>query len=174
MARSSLADLATWTKGGTVRAVIESPKGSPVKFDYDSKLDVFIYGKALPIGLTYPYCWGFVPGTRGEDGDPLDIFVLTDSATYPGVVIECRLVGVLRLEENGKKHRERNDRLVAVPVADPRVADGCDDIDDLSSRLRKEMERFFLSTTFFTHKHPRLRGWKGSKAAVKLVRRYRA
>src|SRR5439155_1187808 len=85
--------------------------------------------------------WGFLPGTRGDDGDPLDVFVLTDAPTFPGVVIECRLVGVLRLEENGKKRRERNDRLIAVPLADPRVADGCEDVADLPERLGATMER---------------------------------
>jgi len=172
MARDLL-HLPTWTKNGMVRVVVESPKGSAVKFDYDPDLEVFAYGKALPLGLTYPYCWGFLPGTRGDDGDPLDVFVLTDAPTFPGVVIECRLVGVLRLEENGKKRRERNDRLIAVPVADPRVADGCEDVADLPERLRAEMEQFFLSTTFFTHKHAAIRGWKGQKAAAKLVGRSR-
>ncbi|TMA24938.1 MAG: inorganic diphosphatase [Deltaproteobacteria bacterium] len=137
MARADLVHLSTWTKSGSVRVVVESPKGSAVKFDYDPDLDVFVYGKALPLGLTYPYCWGFLPGTCGDDGDPLDIFVLSDAPTFPGVVIECRLVGVLRLPE----------------------------------RLRQEMEQFFLSTTFFTHKHATVQGWKGHKAAIKLVRK---
>jgi inorganic pyrophosphatase len=171
MARAKLVHLPTWTKNGTVRVVVESPKGSAVKFDYDPDLDVFMYGKALPLGLTYPYCWGFLPGTRGDDGDPLDVFVLDDAPTFPGVVIDCRLVGVLRLEEKGKKGRERNDRLIAVPVADPKVADGCEDVADLPERLREEMEQFFLSTTFFTHKHATVQGWKGHKGAAKLVRR---
>ena len=65
----------------------------------------------------------------------------------------------------------RNDRLIAVPVADPKVADGCEDVGDLPERLRDEMEQFFLSTTFFTHKRATVRGWKGHKAAAKLVRR---
>ena len=106
MARDLL-HLPTWTKNGMVRVVVESPKGSAVKFDYDPDLEVFAYGKALPLGLTYPYCWGFLPGTRGDDGDPLDVFVLTDAPSFPGVIIECRLVGVLRLEENAKKRRQR-------------------------------------------------------------------
>src|SRR3954470_5664138 len=151
MAQTNLTKLPVWTRKGTVRVVVESPKGSAVKVDYDSALNVFAYGKALPLGLTYPYSWGFLPGTRGDDGDPLDAFVLTEAPTYPGVVIECRLVGLLRLKENGKKRRERNDRLIAVPVADPKVADGCKDVDDLPGRMREELERFFLSTTFFTH-----------------------
>ena len=138
MAHADLLHVPTWTKRGTVRVVVESPKGSAVKFDYDPELDVF---------------------------------VLTDAPSFPGVIIECRLVGVLRLEENAKKRRQRNDRLIAVPVADPKVADGCEDVGDLPERLRDEMEQFFLSTTFFTHKRATVRGWKGHKAAAKLVRR---
>ena len=171
--KADLTQLPTWTEDGDLRAVVESPKGCSVKLDYDPDLNVFEYGKALPLGLTYPYCWGFLPGTEGDDGDPLDVFVLTDAPTYPGVVMECRLVGVLLLEQSEGKKRERNDRLVAVPVRDPRPADGCKDIDDLPERLREEIEQFFLSTTFFTQKNPRLLGWKGAKAAEKLVRKAR-
>ena len=171
MARSLIKRLPTWTKDGAVNAVVESPKGSAVKFDYDPKLGVFLYGKALPLGLTYPYCWGFLPGTEGDDGDPLDVFIIHDSPTYPGVVVECRLIGVLQLEQDGKKGRERNDRLMAVPVDDPRIADGARDIVDMPQRMREEIEQFFLSTTFFTQKNAKCRGWKGRKTAEKLVRR---
>ena len=129
------------------------------------------YGKALPLGLTYPYCWGFLPGTVGEDGDPLDVFLITDAPTFPGVVIASRLIGVLQLEQDGKKRRERNDRLIGVPLKEPRTADACETPEDLSTRLREEIEQFFVSTTFFSQKDPTILGWKGPKAALKLVRK---
>ena len=123
-------------------------------------------------GFTWAAAW---VGWRSSPGfacwSPLAPRGFVFHGRWPGVIIECRLVGVLRLEENAKKRRQRNDRLIAVPVADPKVADGCEDVGDLPERLRDEMEQFFLSTTFFTHKRATVRGWKGHKAAAKLVRR---
>jgi inorganic pyrophosphatase len=64
--------------------IVETPRGSGVKFKYEPKLKVFAVGKALPLGLTYPFDWGFIPGTKGEDGDPLDALAIHDAASYPG------------------------------------------------------------------------------------------
>lgn len=171
--RARLYDLPTYRNDGCVNAVIESPRGCGVKITYNAELDVFDYGKALPVGTTYPYCWGFIPGTKGNDGDPLDILVLTDAPSYPGVVVSARLIGVLLLDERNGKKRERNDRLVAVPAEAPRIADGIRSVDDLPERLRREIEEFFLDTTLFTRKDARCLGWKGPKFAAKLVRQSR-
>ncbi|MCA1827865.1 MAG: inorganic diphosphatase [Myxococcales bacterium] len=168
-----LTKLPAFNDDGELHVVVESPRGAGVKLKYDPDLGAFEYGKALPIGLTYPYDWGFVPGTEAEDGDPLDALVLTDVPSYPGVVIACRPLGILQLdekdEEGKKKSRERNDRLVAVPVKAKRFEE-MEDPDDLSARLRDEIERFFLNTTFFSAKDPRVLGWKGPKYAEKKVR----
>jgi inorganic pyrophosphatase len=170
--RSALTALPTWRKDGSVNAVIEAPRGCGVKITYDPEGDCFEYGKALPLGMTYPYCFGFIPGTEGEDGDPLDVLVLTDAPTFPGVVVPARLIGIVRLSENGKTgKRHRNDRLVGVPTAEPRIADGVGSPEDLCDRLREEIEQFFLNTTLFTQKEPRIEGWKGPTAAQKLIRR---
>ena len=97
--------------------VVETPRGSPVKLDYDPKHRVFAYGHPLMLGLQYPYDWGFFPRTRAEDGDPLDALLLHESATYPGVVVGCRLIGVVRLtEKKAQKPRIRNDRVICVRV----------------------------------------------------------
>src|SRR2546421_8437092 len=113
--RASLIALPTWRKDGNINAVIEVPRGCGVKLKYDPECDCFEYGKALPLGMTYPYCFGFIPGTEGDDGDPVDVLVLTDAPTFPGVVVPARLIGVLQISQrNGKDERERNDRLLAV------------------------------------------------------------
>ena len=96
-----------------------------------------------------------------------------NTASYPGVVIAARLIGMLILDERNGKKRQHNDRLVAVPANAPRIADGVDSVEDLPERLRREIEEFFLDTTPFTHKDARCRGWKGPKAAGKLVRKSR-
>jgi inorganic pyrophosphatase len=71
------------------------------------------------VGLTYPYDWGFIPSTEAEDGDPLDVLVIHDAQTYPGVVLRCRPVGILELEQQSKGKKERNDRIFAVPDRSP-------------------------------------------------------
>ena len=163
--RAALTALPTFRKDGSVTAIVEVPKGSGIKFRYDPESDTFEYGRALPLGLTYPYCFGFIPGTKADDGDPLDVLVLTEAPTYPGVVIPVRLVGVVELTQKGEDgERERNDRLVAAPL---------DSEEELTDRMRREIEQFFLNTVFFTPKNARIRGWKGPSAAERLIRQAR-
>jgi inorganic pyrophosphatase len=157
---------------GAVRVVVEAPRGCGVKLKYDPRLGAFEYGRALPLGLTYPYDWGFVPGTRAEDGDPLDALVLGDVPSYPGVVIPSRPIGVVLLDQkNHDRKRERNDRLVLVPLGAERFEE-LRDAAALPRRAREEIERFFLDTTFFTQKEARVLGWKGPAEADALVRRW--
>jgi inorganic pyrophosphatase len=169
---SDLATIATWGRKEVLHVVVEAPRGCGTKITYDEKLGVFTYGRPLCLGLAYPFDWGFVPSTRGEDGDPLDALVVTDVGSFPGVIIPCRLLGVVQLAQDAKsgKGRERNDRLIAVPVEADRYED-YKDAKDLPSRLVQEIEQFFLSTTFFKPKHAEIISWKGTRTAEKLVRR---
>jgi len=127
--------------------------------------------RPLPLGLAYPYDWGFVPSTRAADGDPLDAFVLWDGASYPGIVLPCRPIGVLRAEQtNPTTHgRERNDRVAVLPVKAPRW-DPVRSVFDLSERTRLELERFFLGVVAFERKDLKLAGWAGPAEAMDLVR----
>src|SRR6476620_3764364 len=100
----------------TCRAVIETPKGSRNKFDYDPDSNLFMLGGLLPEGMMFPFDFGFIPSTLGGDGDPLDILVLMDAPAHVGCLIEVRLVGVISAEqiEDGKK--ETNDRMLGVAI----------------------------------------------------------
>ena len=103
-------------KDGNVYVVVETPRGSSAKLEFDPELQVFTLSKSLILGLTYPYDWGFIPSTRGEDGDPLDALILHDAATAPGLVLKCKIIGVLEVLQLEKgKRKIRNDRLIAVP-----------------------------------------------------------
>ncbi len=154
---------------GAVRVVVESPRGALVKLKYDVALGAMSVSRPLPLGLAYPYDWGFVPGTRAQDGDPLDALVYWDVASYPGIVIPCRAVAVVRLEQDSKTNgRVRNDRVLAVPVKHSR-GDGITSPDDLPSRVKDEIAQFFLSAIFFEPKNPRLLGWGGPEEAERLV-----
>jgi inorganic pyrophosphatase len=78
--------LPTWADSrGQVHAVVETPRGSRAKLEFDPKLGAFTLAKPLLAGLTYPYDWGFIPSTKAEDGDPLDVLIIHDAATYPGL-----------------------------------------------------------------------------------------
>ena len=87
--------LPTWADSGHVHAVVETPRGSRAKLEFDPKLGAFTLAKPLLAGLTYPYDWGFVPSTKAEDGDPLDVLIIHDAATYPGLVLTCKPIGAL-------------------------------------------------------------------------------
>jgi inorganic pyrophosphatase len=155
---------------GGLHVVVESPRGSPVKLKLDPELRVMVVQRPLPLGFSYPYDWGFVPGTRAPDGDPVDALVYWDVPSYPGVVIRCRPLGVLRLEQSdGRGGRQRNDRLLVLPLQHPRGAE-LRSAEDLAPRVRDELAHFFTSSVFFQGKDPKLLGWDGPEAAERLVR----
>src|SRR5881392_3831889 len=91
-------------ESGALRIVIETPKGSRNKFNYDPDSDTFELAKVLPEGMNFPFDFGFVPSTRAADGDPLDVLVLMDEPTFPGCMLDCGLIGVMEAEqeEEGK------------------------------------------------------------------------
>jgi len=167
---SDLTRLPLRGKKNSFHVVVESPRGSTVKLKYEPELGVFTVGRPLTQGLRYPFDWGFIPSTEGPDGDPLDALVYWDLATWPGVVLPCRPLGVLQVDEKKKKGRgrERNDRLLMVPVAALR-AEHLRSHEDLSRREREELEHFFLTVVAFSNKDARILGWKGPAAAEKLI-----
>jgi inorganic pyrophosphatase len=148
-----------------VHVVVEASRGMTAKCKYDPERDLFVLGKPLAHGLAYPYDWGFIPGTLGEDGDPLDALVLHDAACPVGCLMECRTVAVLEVEqqEKGKKPL-RNDRFLLIPDADKAIKK-----DILTGRLKRELERFFQGVA--SGKDLTLLGWKNAKAATNAIRR---
>ncbi|HMG83849.1 MAG TPA: inorganic diphosphatase [Ferruginibacter sp.] len=83
-----------------INVVIETPKGSAQKYDYDKKTGFFKLEKILPAGMVFPYDFGFIPDTKGEDGDPLDVLVFSEFCSFPGCMIECRLIGGIKAEQS--------------------------------------------------------------------------
>lgn len=165
----NLIKLPTRSSDGDIHVVVETPRGSSAKLEFDPELNVFTLSKALILGLTYPYDWGFVPSTKGEDGDPLDVLVIHDAATAPGLVMKCKVIGVLEVlqSEKGKKGI-RNDRLIAVPRDSHRERSD-KDARDLSKQVRTEIEKFFIATDELEDKELKFLGWKGPKAGEKLI-----
>ncbi len=167
---TNLLKFPTWADDDHVYAVIETPRGSTCKLDFDPELRVFTLAKPLMAGLAYPYDWGFIPSTKAEDDDPLDVLVIHDAKTYPGVVLRCRPVGILEIEQKKKGKRERNDRIFAVPDRSP-LETNLKDIRHLPSRAREELEQFFRATNALEDKEIDFLGWRGPTHAAKTIKR---
>lgn len=166
----ALLNLPSFDDDGNVRVVVETPRGATIKMDFDARHAVFTVSRALPLGTAYPFDWGFIPGTKADDGDPVDAMVLHESSTYPGMVLPCRVLGMVQLTQRGKRgRRERNHRIIALPTWNERLGN-VEDHNGLPPRMRAEIEQFFSTATFFTGKDVRLEGWGSRKAAQKLIR----
>lgn len=154
---------------GRLRAVIESPQGSRNKLKYEPELGAFVVDASLPAGMSFPFDFGFFPGTKAADGDPLDVLVLMDSPGYPGVIVPVRLLGVLegtQSDHGGKPYR--NDRLIA-------VADGTTErgnlrrLKDLDRQLMRQIESFFETYAGLTGKTFACIRDRGPRVATRLL-----
>src|SRR5258708_17251505 len=144
-----MADLSTLSpqcdrKKCTCRAVIETPKRCRNKFDYDPDSGLFMLGGLLPEGMMFPFDFGFIPSTLGEDGDPLDILVLMDAPAHVGCLIEVRIIGIIEAEQTEDGKTESNDRLLGVAIHSYDHQD-VESISDLNKTLLAQLEAFFIS-----------------------------
>lgn len=164
-----LDELASWSEQGSLHVVIETPRGSGAKLKFDPELGAMTLSRPLPLGVVYPFDFGFVPRTRAEDGDPLDAAVLLDVATFPGVVLRCRLIGIVRASQKGKGGaRVRNDRLITVAEGDRRRAH-VREATDLPEREREEVEQFLSAAVALEGKELALLGWGDAAEAREAV-----
>ncbi|MDB5128716.1 inorganic diphosphatase [Mucilaginibacter sp.] len=100
-----------------ITVIIETPKGSGHKYDYEPELKCFKLKKVLPVGLVFPFDFGFIPGTKGGDGDPLDVIVISEIATFPGCCMDCRVIGAIKVNQTERDGSTmRNDRYFVVPT----------------------------------------------------------
>jgi inorganic pyrophosphatase len=130
--------------GQTIQVIIETPKGCRNKYAFDEEQHIFELKKVLPAGMAFPYDFGFVPSTKAEDGDPIDVLVLMDEPAFPGCLLKCRPIGIIEGEEGKKGDKERNDRIVAVEQDNHRWAH-VEHIDDLGKQFVRELEEFFVN-----------------------------
>jgi len=153
-----------------LRIVIETPKGSRNKYSYDPECDCLQLSTVLPEGMVFPYDFGFIPSTLGDDGDPLDILILMETPVVPGCVVTVRLIGAIEAEQKEKDEGwTRNDRLVGV-ATHAQTYQKAKSFGDLRPHLVDEIIEFFVS-------YNKLRGRKfrpgktvGSGKAEELVK----
>jgi inorganic pyrophosphatase len=149
--------------------VIETPKGSPNKLAFESRYGTFVLKGVLPAGAVFPFDFGFVPSTRADDGDPLDVLVLMDAPVFPGCVVLARPVGVIEAEQTEGGQPERNDRLLAV-AANSATHRSIKELSDLSRDLIAQIEHFFVSYNEARGKRFEIKGHAGKRRALTLVK----
>jgi inorganic pyrophosphatase len=157
-------------KKGTCRAIIETPKGSRNKFDYDPETNLFALAGLLPEGMLFPFDFGFIPSTLGDDGDPVDIMVLMDAPAHTGCLLDVRLIGVICAEQSEGGKTEKNDRLLGVAVHSYQHED-LYSIDDVSKTLLSQVEEFFVSYNKQRGKKFKIKGTGGPKKALTFLKK---
>jgi inorganic pyrophosphatase len=129
----------------TIEVVIESPRATQAKFKYDPKEKIFKLKRLLPLGMVFPYDFGFIPGTEGEDGDPLDALVISEFTSFTGAHLSCRIIGALKAEQQEKGEKAiRNDRYFCVPNGSITYA-LIETIDQLGKEHNVQLEDFFIN-----------------------------
>jgi inorganic pyrophosphatase len=153
---------------GDLNVVIETPKGSRNKFKFDEEHALYKLSGVLPAGMAFPYDFGFIPGTKAEDGDPVDVLLLMDEPAFPGCVVASRLIGVIEIEQTEEGETFRNDRLLAVAVESVLHRDVVS-ITQLSANLLDEIEAFFDAYTRLRGKRIKPISRSGPETATALV-----
>lgn len=153
---------------GDLNVIIDTPQGSRNKYKYDPELKCFKLSHIMTEGTVFPFDFGFIPSTGGEDGDPVDVLLLIDEAAFTGCLIKSRLVGVITADQTAKGKTVRNDRFIAVPRESPRYR-RVRSIKDLDSMLLDQIEHFFVSYNEMRNKKFKVKRRLGPKLAKKIL-----
>ncbi|MHB1440685.1 MAG: inorganic diphosphatase [Cuniculiplasma sp.] len=145
-------------------AVIETPKGSRNKYEVNKEGQGVLLDRVLHSSVMYPADYGFVPRTYYDDGDPIDVLVLTSFPLYPGIIVKCRPVGVMHMIDGG----ERDDKIIAVASKDPAFND-IKDINDVNTHLLKEIKNFFETYKVLEGKKTTVSDYGNAEEAKKQV-----
>jgi len=149
----------------SVTVMIEIPKGSRNKYEYDKEKRVLRFDRMLFSAVHYPSDYGFIPDTVAQDGDPLDALVLVWEPTFPGCLIEARPVGLFKMwDEKGP-----DEKILCVPVSDP-LWNYIESLADVPPHLLKEIAHFFAIYKDLEEKKTGVEGWEDRDAAVKVIR----
>lgn len=149
----------------TINAVVEIPKGTKNKYEYDEKWDQIKLDRVLHSPLFYPVDYGFVPQTRAEDGDQGDILVLTDSPVFSGCVLEVRPIGLLKMTDEGGS----DNKILAVPTGSPSFRE-IRSVDDVNAHTLKEIVHFFEQYKVLEEKFVKVDGWGTRAEALALIK----
>lgn len=147
-----------------INVIVEIPKGSKNKYEIDKESGLIKLDRAMKSAQDYPFDYGFVPRTLWEDGDALDVVLLTTYPLHPGILVEARPVAVMRMIDGG----EGDDKIIAVPKNDPRWEE-VQDLADINKHTVKEIQHFFETYKTIDKKKVEITGVEGRAAAHAAV-----
>lgn len=147
-----------------VEALIEIPRGSRNKYEVDKATGAVRLDRVLYSSVHYPTDYGFILETYADDGDPLDILVLVEEPTFPGCHVQARPIGVLRMRDD----KGTDDKIIAVPVADPRFAHVVE-LADVSDHWQREIEMFFRTYKLLENRETEIHGWADRTVAWDII-----
>jgi inorganic pyrophosphatase len=144
--------------------LVEIPKGSRNKYEYDHDMDVIKLDRFLFSSMVYPTDYGFIPDTLGQDGDPLDAMVLVSEPTFPGCVIDVKAIALFRMEDD----KGIDDKVLCVPLTDP-AWNTLETLDDVPDALRDEIAHFFSVYKDLEQKKVTVDGWYSREDALEEI-----
>lgn len=159
-----------FTTGKLINVIIETPLGSCFKYAYDPVMDVMKVKHQLPKGYFFDFNFGFIPNTRAEDGDPLDVIVYSSEHSPSGSLIECRVIGALIAEQKKDGKRVRNDRIISVP-AGIKMYNSLKNARDIDKRVLEQYEHFFESYENYRGVSFKAVRWISSVQALTSIKR---
>jgi inorganic pyrophosphatase len=147
-----------------IEVVVEIPRGSRNKYELDKERGVLVLDRVLYSSVHYPTDYGFIAGTLALDGDPLDALVVVNEPTFPGCHIMARPIGLLDMRDE----KGPDQKILAVPVGDPRFAD-IHDLQDIGQHWLREIENFFETYKALEPKWTEVVGWEDTQAALQVI-----
>lgn len=150
--------------GASVNMLVEIPKGSRNKYEWDDELNAIKLDRFLFSSVVYPTDYGFIPHTDGEDGDPLDAMCLVSEATFPGCVIPVKVIGLFKMLDDG----EVDDKVLCVPMKDPNW-NHIDTLEGVSDQLKNEIAHFFEIYKQPEGKTVEVDGWYSREEAQQTI-----
>jgi inorganic pyrophosphatase len=148
----------------SVQVVVEIPRGSRNKYELDKDTGLFRFDRLLYSAVHYPGDYGFIPRTLAEDGDPLDVLIMTTSPTFTGCLVEVRPIGVFDMQDRG----EMDEKVLAVPMRDP-LYDELTELDDVQPHFLLEVEHFFEIYKDLEGAQTVTMGWRDRAAAHAVI-----
>ncbi len=149
-----------------INVIVEINKGSNNKYEIDKKTGLIALDRAMHTAQNYPFDYGFVPQTLWDDDDALDVVILTTYPINPGILVRVRPVAIMNMIDDG----DSDDKVISVPVADPRW-DEVNDLSDINKHTLKEIEHFFLTYKKLQKQEVEIAGFKGRTSAKEAVQR---
>lgn len=153
-----------------INVIVETPAGSAAKYNYDEETGLFKLKKILPEGLEFPFHFGFIPNTKTDDGDPVDVLILDKNKSWPGCVIEIKVIGIIKAQQIVSNKTQNNDRIIGIPAVS-KLYKNISSVFKLEKYIMTEIINFLESYTRLEKKPFTITGSEGPAAALKQIKK---